>query len=379
MLLLAVAGSVICEVLDLEAMASGLYTLTFPLTAALWISTVKERLYAGDLWLLGTLALAAVAVIVSALRSGCFAIEGYKKPVMLAMALLYLQSVSKMRPDRMTETFCRLATTAMALFLTGAYLLLGDDAYDGAYLTFRMTNPNLAGLILAIVYLWQLYWLGDGKWPCRVLRFLLCLVLGYFLLQTRARSALIAAAAATLLWAAAMFRRKTQAFGLTGSGILVSVPGIFAAGYLMLIRLPWVRWGLTFLTGAGKGLDSRRDIWEAVCSGIAARPLLGDYFGLPAQTGASHGHNIYLEIAGSYGIPVLMGVLGLLWGYLYRSGRPCSSRRSFSALCCFAGALMLGIGESALLCGGLGIYVLFGTFLLLSRKTAEDGARVDET
>jgi len=80
-------------------------------------------------------------------------------------------------------------------------------------------------------------------------------------------------------------------------------------------------------------------------------------------------HNSHLDIAASYGIPVLILVCVLLARWL-RQGR---GRYMIG----FACALLLGLGEAAVFSGGLGIYIFAGLFLLLA-KGEKDEDRIFE-
>ncbi|MBP1576223.1 MAG: hypothetical protein J6A68_01695, partial [Oscillospiraceae bacterium] len=84
-------------------------------------------------------------------------------------------------------------------------------------------------------------------------------------------------------------------------------------------------------------------------------------------------HNTHLDLAASYGIPVMVFFCLLLTFYLYQREKNYSDKKSFFFLLGFICALMLGIFEAALVSGGMGIYLFMGIFLLLANPNrAED-------
>ena len=79
-------------------------------------------------------------------------------------------------------------------------------------------------------------------------------------------------------------------------------------------------------------------------------------------------HNTHMDIAASYGIPVLILVCVLLVKYLHQQGRVYEDRKGYIYILGFACMIMLGMGEAAVFSGGLGVYIIVGTCLLLSNR-----------
>jgi ATP-dependent Lon protease len=92
----------------------------------------------------------------------------------------------------------------------------------------------------------------------------------------------------------------------------------------------------------------------------------------PAGTGKSQMHNSHLDIAASYGIPVLILVCVLLTCYMHHRGRSYTQKSSYIYMLAFCCAILLGIGEAAVFAGGMGIYIFVGTFLLLANMEDEE-------
>ena len=104
---------------------------------------------------------------------------------------------------------------------------------------------------------------------------------------------------------------------------------------------------------------------------ISKSPVLGAYFGVSDGSGMSQMHNSHLDIAASYGIPVLAVVCILLRNYVYQGGRVYENKQDYIYILGFACAIILGIGEAALFSGGLGLHVFVGAFLMLSSRDNE--------
>lgn len=345
------AGLIVAfQVLGLDRAVSLLFTLTFPLTLLLWLRTVRETLQREDLLILLTGAAALAALLLDGLISGDVTLAGLKKWVMLLMTLLYFQVAARVTPDAVTCRLLHGITDLLTVFLLGAYLVNRQRLYqmngiETDYLTFGFSNSNLAGLFLTCLFMLQLGQTRGKFWPVHAV---FDLILAWFILCTQSRNCILVMGLYTLLWL--LRRDKPLALGRPAAHLTTWFPAIFAVGYLLLVDSSWIQALFRFFTGEGKELGSRVEIWTRAVQTIVAAPLTGSY----NEISATQLHNSHLDIAASYGIPVLILVCCLLARFL---------RRPVSAgfVCC----LLLGMGESALFSGGLGIYLFAGAFLLL--------------
>lgn len=372
-LYLDAAGIVVFQLLGREGLVSLLFTLTFPLTVLLWLSSVRETVTGLDLLMLLTAGLAAVSVLLDAAVSGASLSFGYfRKLVMFVMTLLFFQTIHRLPGSGPVAGLVYGVGDVLTAAFIGAFFLGGARMYEiggrvSGYLTFGFTNPNLAAMILACLYMLQLGRLfSPGR---RLFRCVFAACLGYLVILTRSRNCLLAMGlfTAACIWLAV---RKKNTFGFTRfwAALTAVLPGLFVVVYAGLVTADWAREALTFLTGEGKGLDSRMSVWAPALEAVAASPLTGGYFAISGGTGGSQMHNTHLDIAASYGLPVLALVCCLLGAYLYRAGRRCGEKARFVWLLAFGCALMLGIGEAAVFSGGLGIYLFAGMFLMLANR-----------
>ena len=152
-----------------------------------------------------------------------------------------------------------------------------------------------------------------------------------------------------------------------GISYLIAVfPAAFVAVYMLLLSASWGQKMFSFLVSEGKGLDSRVEVWSGALQKLRSSPLLGSYYEVSGGSGVFQMHNSHLDVAVSYGIPVLALLCVLIHKYLHQYGRIYKDKQSYIYILGFACAIMLGIGEAAVFSGGLGLYIFVGTFLLLS-------------
>lgn len=341
---------VVFQVLGLDRAVSLLFTLTFPLTLLLWLRSVRETLQREDLLILLTGAVSLAALLLDGLGSGGVKPAGLKKWVMFLMTLLYFRAAVRLTPDPGTCRLLRRMTNLLTVFLLGAYLVNRQRLYqmngiETDYLTFGFSNSNLAGLFLTCLYMLQLGQTQGKSWPVHAV---FDLILAWFILCTQSRNCILVMGLYTLVWL--LRRDKPLALGRSAAHLTAWFPAIFAAGYLLLVDSSWIQTLLRFFTGEGKELGSRVEIWTRAVQTIAAAPLTGSY----TEIRATQLHNSHLDIAATYGIPALALTCGLLAKHLRSPVKP-------GFVCC----LLLGMGESALFSGGLGIYIFAGAFLLL--------------
>lgn len=345
------AGLIVAfQVLGLDRAVSLLFTLTFPLTLLLWLRTVREKLRLEDLLILLTGAVSLAALLLDGLTSGGIRLTGLKKWVMFLMTLLYFQTAARLTPDVGTCRLLRRLADLLTVFLLAIYVLDRQRLYQmngipTDYLTFGFSNPNLAGLFLTCLYMLQLGQMKGKLWPVHAV---FALILAWFVIRTQSRNCILVLALYALL--RLLHRDKPLTLSRPAAHLTAWFPAIFAVGYLLLVDSSRIQALFRFFTGEGKELGSRVEIWTWAVQNIAAAPLTGVYNGICA----TQLHNSHLDIAASYGIPVLILTCSLLARHL---------RRPVSAgfVCC----LLLGMGESALFSGGLGIYLFAGAFLLL--------------
>ena len=354
------------QMFGLDGLTSVLFSLTFPLTVALWLRSVRKSMTANDILVLLTAMLAFVCVLADcAISYGQLSLAYLRKGIMFAMTLLFFGAVSRFRADAGTVRFVHLVSELLTAIFAVMFLLCRQRMYwvDGVpsnYLTFGFSNPNLATLFLTMLYMLQLCRMrSERRWRHGVW----AAVLLAFVAETGSRNALLTVAMVTV-WALWGRKKETIRIGGVAAGVIAWAPMMFGVVYMAAVSSEWVQAVLSFLYEEGKDLDSRVEVWQRAWSAIAASPLLGAYHAISDGTGLSQMHNSHLDLGASYGLAVLILVCMLLRRWL-RGGRNIY-------ILGFAGALLLGIGEAAVFSGGLGIYIFAGSFLLLAKGETDE-------
>lgn len=426
-----IVGILAAQLLQLSAVVSLLFTLTFPLTVLLWLSTLCRRIDRWDLLTAATILLALGCVLVNARLTGTAVSFGYlKKWIMFAVTLIFLQTAGKLEPTPALEAFVLRWTDRLCGLLVVFFLLCNSQMYrmngaTSAYLVLRFTNPNLAALFLACFLLLvtpRLLQDPPRRHDRRQLR-----VFGWLLLLlylTKCRTAWLAAGAALLACVPVYLHRHAEALarpepwqaaadalpapdaaahprlaagcarlrqvwlqrvrpfaagrvlplaarlplriGRPAAAVLAVFPAVFCAVYVAVIDSPVVQILFGFLSGEGKGLNSRMKTWLPALEGVAQSPLVGAYSQISGGTGASQMHNSHLDVLASYGVFVFVLFCLLLYHHVFGRGRRYRSHRAFAYRLGFCGALLLGLGEAVLFSGGLSLQVVAGLLLLLS-------------
>lgn len=379
-LFLLAAGIVVVQPLGFSGLTSYMFLLTFPLTVFLWIRSVRKTLTGTDLLVISVVALAALNVLINASVTGVMPGFSYiKKLIMFVVTLLFLQMAYRVRVDKNMIRFVNIVVDFLTVYFILMYFTQNVRMFTlngrvSAYLTFCFSNPNLTGLFLTCLYMLELYRLfSPEKWYWKVIHIIMACFLAFFVWQTDSRNCLLVMTLFTGICAWLVFRGHRQMrIGKLWAAIISAFPMLFLVAYMAFVYTPWVQNTFDFLVGEGKNLDSRMRIWGPAMNQLAASPLIGAYSQISKGTGMSQMHNTHLDVACSYGIPVLILFCVLIWNYLNQKDRCYTEKASFIYILGFACAIMLGIGEAALVSGGLGLYIFIGTFLILANHTREE-------
>ena len=373
-LFLVVAGIIITQVLERDSVSSILFLLTFPLTIVLWIRSIRQTFSATDMIVVIACVLAILSVLLNASKvSAAMDFEYLKKLIMFVMTLLFFQTAYRLRIHEGMRHFIRHVVDLLVLFLILMYFLQTRRMHmlngrQTIYLTFNFSNPNMTALFLTCLYMLKMHRLFEGgRWYVKLVNILQQILLAWFILTTQSRNCLLVMVIYTVLLIWLMFRSRKKLWVTKGWTVLfVTSPALLVAAYMLLVNSTWIKETFSFLAGEGKSLDSRVRVWSAALEELGKSPVIGAYNEISAGTGHSQMHNTHLDIAVSYGVPVLVLVCILLGKYLHQRGRVYQNKRSYIYILGFACAILMGMGEATVFSGGLGIYVFAGTFLLLS-------------
>lgn len=381
-LFLCVTAIIVTPMFGLGTVTSLLFAATFPLTGLLWLVQLKEKRNRLDVMILIIIVLAGGAVMVDLkLHQGTFTVSYFKKYIMFSTSLLFLQGADRIRTDRRLAHFVQIPVDILTLLMLIMYLLRNEEMYMIAgvvsrYLTFGFSNPNLLGMFLVCMYMLTVCMLlQQGNRKQKMFRLVILGLQLWFILKTQSRNGLMVAAFFTAVTAVVFFREKLQdklkltlplRFGKWIAAVVVLVPVVFAVVYMLVIDSGLISRLFGFMVSEGKQLDSRVKMWAPAFETIRNSPLLGSYFAISDGTGAGQMHNTHVDMAASYGVPVMGLVCWLLGVYILQRGKEYPDKAGFLYMMAFCCVVLMGTFEAVLFSGGLGYYVFAGVFLPLS-------------
>ena len=377
MLYLAAAGIVVGTVLGVEQLSSVLFGLTFILVVLLWCAGALRRVTWTDAILLLTVGLTLGNLVINAALEGTrIEVAYFKKFAMFVSTLVFFQAANKLHIDAKTEKFLLAVNTALAVFFVAIFAVQLPTLYMirgrvSNYLTFNFTNPNLTALFLLCVYTGEMIQVFRRKSVFgKLLHLLLAAAVCWFVWETESRNCLLTIGLVTalclLLYATKNGFRLPKWFSL-----LVAVwPIVFVVAYVEFVENQQIQKLFSFLVDEGKGLDARLSVWLPALHDYGQSPIWGAYSQISRGTGVSQMHNTHLDILVSYGTAILALVCWMLYRVI-RGENSGTGKADTMARICFAGTIIMGMGEAALFSGGLGIYLFAGMFLLLCNREQE--------
>ena len=376
LLFLLAAGIIVFQALGRSSLTSMLFYMTFPVTVLLWLRTVRKTITGMDLIMIATIILSVISILVDAGRYNAGLNFSYiRKVIIFSMTMLFLQTAYRLQIDEKMVDFINKTVDFLTVFLMLMYFLYASQMFllgglVSAYLTFQIGNPNLTGLFLTCFYMLELYRIfTPERWYWKLLHVLMAVCLIVFAFMTQSRNCLMVIVLFTLITVWLIFRgRRNLHIGEISAMLISSFPVLFLTVYISIIYTPWMQRLFGFMVGEGKNLDSRMRIWMPALRHLWESPIIGSYYAISEGTGMSQMHNSHLDIAASYGIPVLVLVCLLIYSYLHQRGRRYADKQGFIYILGFACAIILGIGEAALFSGGLSLYIFVGAFLLLANR-----------
>lgn len=385
-LFLLVAGVVIFRVLGLKSISSLLFLSTMPVTVLLWLSSLSEGLDKTDWIMFSVVGLAVLSIMINLLAHRIAGNPGvsagyFKKVIMFTLTLMFLQTCNKMRAPGVLRELLHLLCSVLVVVFTFAHLLFRNQMHNfngkiREYSPFNFSNPNLTAIFFTCIFMMEVIRLLTVReqWK-QILHAGLAALMAYFVFDTRSRNGLLVMllflAVVTCVVLRKPIREKLHInlplrINLPAAAGISLIPAAFAVVYMSLIGGEWVYKVFSFLEDKGKKLDSRVKIWKPAFEAIGDQPLFGDYYGISEGTGIGHMHNSHVDMAASYGLPVMILVCVLLTIYIWQRGKRYKKLSQMLYMIAFCCVLMLGIFETVMFSGGMAAYVFFGAFLLLS-------------
>lgn len=367
------------DVLQLDAYITAVYYGTFVLVFYLYVHITQRGFDGKDLLVPVIIVAALFSVLMNAVFDSTYGISFvyFKKVIIFSTTVLLLSITGKVSADKGIRKYLVAVYTVLSLLLVALYFVFGNALYshDGiqtVFLYFNFTNPNLAGLFLAVFAMQQFVEVfGQKGLVRRALHMVLAGFMMYFVFKTQSRTALLILAVFILFCFCINRKRYVRcSFSPVTTAILVLIPIVFILFYFLVLDSEFVNSLMQTLSlvSEGKQLDSRYHVWKEGLEMFLQSPLFGAYYQISYGTGTSQMHNTHLDILCSYGIATFLMVLVFLHRLIYNGGREYASRKQFAYMVAFAFVILLGMGEATLFAGGLGFYLLAGGLVLIANS-----------
>ena len=373
-LYIAAISLVMFQVLSVNRAVSFLLMITIISVYILWALTLCKEVTNRDVMLVCLITLTAWNVFINAQMAGADLSFSYiRKFLLFSSTLIFLQTATKIRIDLRLEQMILNLNSILAAFLLIEYVVQGNQAYliNGIvtqYLTFHFTNPNLTGMYMSTIAMLEICRaLEEDKKYRKFIHFLLAGGLLYLSYETQSRNVLFS----VLFFFGMLILIRFQKSDIYKMNPVISIitilwPALFVAVYMFIINHPVLTGYFSFLVSVGKNIDSRIRIWNNAILYFRSSPVFGAYYQLSNGTGMSQLHNTALDIASSYGILILTGVLVFLFKIMTCRNEAGMTKAQFQYLSAFSACLIMGMGEAALFSGSLSCFVLAGLFIILT-------------
>ncbi len=346
---------------DNDNVVSALFVLSFFCVLLIFIPFVRRNVDSLFVIVLTIIILSFVSVFYSGISNGIgMSFSGLNNYLSFCSTILYMYVMGTMKIHK------RIAKILIAIGVMVALLYPIGCVYFGftmntTLFTMNFSNPNLTGLfILQSIFYCVLGSIVFKKKITRTACLLLVIVNISLMLRTEARNCIISLALflLILIW----FRTKRS--GRINNHFLAFLslfPLIFVFVYLKFISRFKGMSTLNYLVSEGKKLESREWIWNNIFSKLQGHYLFGDYY-----VCGGNAHNSHLAILAGFGIIVLVLSVIFIYKIMVKVNYSCKSFKQAGCLAAFCGTIFMGMGEGALFCGSIGLYIPACTFLLLA-------------
>lgn len=227
------------------------------------------------------------------------------------------------------------------------------------YMSLGLENSNTAGMWVFLAFvtiLWQFEF--ASKWYWKVFLLSEMVLLCCSCVFTGCRSVLVSLLGLVILY---LLFNRTRFFDKVYIYGAVLIPVIFPIIYISLYNRGF---NITFFQG--KSLYSgRQTMWSEAFAFLAEHPIRGGYYELSNGTGMFQMHNIFVDVAASYGIIVVILTWVVLLMVLLKIQKKITTREQHVILFSFLLIIAGGSFEAAFFSGGAGIGIMSCSLLAL--------------
>lgn len=314
--------------------------------------------------------LSLVNVIASTLIDGIYITFNYMKEYLIFLAtILFFRLVENIRISRKMCTIIFFVQMLICAIYIYTYYFRPQEYVEYSFngLSLNFSNPNLTAMFLLQSALYMV--LGVFYFEKIILKafcLIFCIVMLKYILETECRNALISFALFLGIFFLCFFKIDFK-FSKLFIFLVNSAPIIFVPVYLIYIELIVEKGWFSFLAAEGKNLDSRVKIWKRAFEVLGDFTFIGNY-----ADAAGNVHNSHMVLLCSYGIIILILVILFNCLIVHRISSKVTTKFQVFALAAFFSVIFMGFGEGALYSGGVGIYILCGTFLILANSNFDN-------
>lgn len=371
------------QILNQDTVVSIIFYASFVVVLVLWLSAAFRQMELLDALVLAIIALSLIHVLINAISTGAsISFQYLKKYIIFSFTLLLFSAADKLRIDTNTGRWITDVLTLSSTLMVAVYFWKGRQLYEihgriSNYLTFHFTNPNLTGLFLFCLAVYQFAAALYGRdVKRRIIHVCLFGFMSYFTWKTQARNTLLALLVFLVLAIVLFLRKKhTVAIGRLGCAFMAVWPLLFAGLYMQLYGNSVVSRALGFVISQGKLLNSRVKIWRFAMQWYRTSPVVGAYNQITEGAGIGQMHNSHIDILAAYG-PVILALVCTVLYLLMRRSTGGTTRHPLYVIG-FMCTIVMGMGEAALFNGSIGLYIVASGFLLLSNMQQNPSALVE--
>lgn len=373
---------IIGRLFDMNKLTSVSFYLSFVFVLILWMIIFVSRTSKIDILALLIISTAFINSLISMDQGVSF---GYfEKYIMFTSSILFLSICYRIRLTKADEKFLFrfnliLCGLVVLVLLMKQYECFYFTNTGVAYLTLGFTNPNTTALFLTCIVIYAI--VSSLSIPTKIVKLsgIAVIVVEIVLVAlTKSRTSFIILVLFVFFAILSLIRRKTWYPSNALFCVVISIlPFIFAIVYQIIMKYGLNITGLDFLVSEGKSLSSRQTIWEDAFLLMRDHPMIGNY-GFIHKSNIQQMHNSHLDVATTYGLPVLLLVCVLLYCVLSHTMKHNSNdAKSYLSTWGFVSVLLLGIGEAALFSGGLSFYLLVGGLATIANQNTNRQLRGD--
>lgn len=285
------------------------------------------------------------------------------------LMLMYIASNSKLSLRTLKSII--FAVGIVSLIYCAMYLFFHDAAFyfNGEvsnYLTLGIMNPNRTAIMLFLFFITLFAGvLITRNSAVRLIYVLISMILLFFIYKTRSRTILITVAFFVFMFAFAMLKRKPKISNIVWV-IAAFIPVLFLSVYMLIVDNAVFNKAFSFMVSVGKGLQSRKLVWQETLEYVKNSPLLGDCYAISNNlVSATNTHNTHLHVIASYGLIAYIPFVFInCYTFIKVNKGVCNNIKS-CAMIAVASVLVSGIAENTIFAASTGLFVFIGLFIAM--------------